>query len=71
MLKKGILFKGESGIEGNNAKSLCNFFCKPTYFFMQEIKKNVNEALKVMFHKAMKNADLKKNYQINCFKNIN
>ncbi|MFB9758864.1 MarR family transcriptional regulator [Ectobacillus funiculus] len=57
LVKKGILFKGESGIEGNNAKAYA-IFVNPHIFYAGD-KENVNEALKVMFHKAMKMPILK------------
>lgn len=57
LVKKGILFKGESGIEGNNAKAYA-IFVNPHIFYAGD-KDNVNEALKVMFYKAMKMPILK------------
>lgn len=55
--KKGLLFKGESGLEGNNAKSYA-IFINPHIIYAGD-KDNVNEALQVMFHKAMKMPILK------------
>lgn len=57
LVKKGILFKGESGIEGNNAKAYA-IFVNPHIYYAGD-KDSVNEALKVMFHKAMKMPILK------------
>lgn len=57
LVKKGLLFKGESGIEGNNAKAFA-VFVNPHIIFAGD-KDNVNEALQVMFHKAMKMKILK------------
>ncbi|MEK5066960.1 MarR family transcriptional regulator [Cytobacillus sp. FSL R5-0596] len=55
--RKGLLFKGESGLEGNNAKAYA-IFINPHVIYAGD-KDNVNEALKVMFHKAMKMPILK------------
>ena len=57
LVKKGILFKGESGIEGNNAKAFA-VFVNPHVIYAGD-KDNVNEALQVMFYKAMKMKILK------------
>lgn len=57
LVKKGLLFKGESGIEGNNAKAFA-VFVNPHVIYAGD-KDNVNEALQVMFHKAMKMPILK------------
>lgn len=57
LVKKGLLFKGESGIEGNNAKAFA-IFINPHIIYAGD-KDNVNEALKVMFYKAMKMSILK------------
>ncbi|OCW70029.1 hypothetical protein BBP13_13400 [Limosilactobacillus reuteri] len=57
MVKKGLLFKGDSGVEGNNAKAYA-IFVNPHIIYAGD-KDNVNEALKVMFHKAMKMKVLK------------
>lgn len=57
LVKKGILFKGESGIEGNNAKAYA-IFVNPHIIYAGD-KDRVNEALQVMFHKAMKMKILK------------
>lgn len=57
LVKKGLLFKGESGIEGNNAKAFA-VFVNPHIIYAGD-KDNVNEALQVMFHKAMKMPILK------------
>lgn len=54
------MFKGESGIEGNNAKAYA-IFLNPHIIYAGD-KDNVNEALKVIsigFHKAMKMPILK------------
>lgn len=55
--KKGIIAKAESGIEGNNAKAYA-IFINPHVIYAGD-KDNVNEALQVMFHKAMKMPILK------------
>lgn len=55
--KKGLLFKGESGLEGNNAKAYA-IFINPHIIYAGD-KDNVNEALQVMFHRAMKMPILK------------
>lgn len=52
LVKKGLLFKGESGVEGNNAKAYA-IFINPHIIYAGD-KDNVNEALKLMFNKAMK-----------------
>lgn len=57
LVKKGLLFKGESGIEGNNAKAFA-VFVNPHVIYAGD-KDTVNEALQVMFHKAMKMPILK------------
>lgn len=57
LVKKGILFKGDSGVEGNNAKAYA-VFINPHVVYAGD-KDNVNEALKVMFYKAMKMPILK------------
>jgi len=57
LVKKGLLFKGESGIEGNNAKAFA-IFVNPHIIYAGD-KDKVNEALQVMFHKAMKMPILK------------
>ncbi|MBN8436421.1 helix-turn-helix domain-containing protein [Trichococcus sp. K1Tr] len=57
LVKKGLLFKGDSGVEGNNAKAYA-IFVNPHIIYAGD-KDNVNEALKVMFHKAMKMKVLK------------
>ncbi|MCM3541325.1 MarR family transcriptional regulator [Priestia endophytica] len=57
LVKKGLLFKGESGIEGNNAKAYA-IFVNPHLIYTGD-RDNVNEALKVMFHKAMRMKVLK------------
>lgn len=57
LVKKGLLFKGESGVEGNNSKAFA-VFVNPHVIFAGD-KDNVNEALQVMFHKAMKMPVLK------------
>ena len=57
LVKKGLLFKGESGIEGNNAKAYA-IFVNPHVLYAGD-KEHVNEALQVMFHKAMKMKILK------------
>jgi len=57
LVKKGILAKAESGIEGNNAKAY-SLFVNPHIIFAGD-KDNVPEHLKVIFHKAMKTAKFK------------
>lgn len=57
LVKKGLLFKGDSGVEGNNAKAYA-IFVNPHIIYAGD-KDNVNEALKVMFYKAMKMKTLK------------
>lgn len=49
LTKKGLIFKGESGIEGNNAKSYA-IFLNPHIIYAGD-KDNVNETLKIMFNK--------------------
>lgn len=58
LVKKGILAKAESGIEGNNAKAY-SLFVNPHIIFAGD-KDNVPEHLQVIFHKAMKQANFKK-----------
>ncbi|MGE6553223.1 MarR family transcriptional regulator [Bacillus mycoides] len=55
--RKGLLFKGESGLEGNNAKAYA-IFINPHIIYAGD-KDNVNKALQVMFHKSMKMKILK------------
>ncbi|EOP77980.1 MULTISPECIES: MarR family transcriptional regulator [Bacillus cereus group] len=55
--RKGLLFKGESGLENNNAKAYA-IFINPHIIYAGD-KDNVNRALQVMFHKAMKMKTLK------------
>jgi len=55
--KKGIIAKAESGLEGNNAKAYA-IFINPHVMYAGD-KENVNDALQVMFHKAMKMKVLK------------
>ncbi|MEH6943045.1 MarR family transcriptional regulator [Bacillus sp. JJ722] len=57
LIKKGLLAKTESGVEGNNAKAY-SLFVNPHIMYAGD-KDNVNEALKVMFYKAMKMPILK------------
>lgn len=57
LTKKGLIAKAESGIEGNNAKAYA-IFINPHIIYAGD-KDNVNEALKAMFHKAMKMPILK------------
>ena len=52
LTKKGLIFKGESGLEGNNAKAYA-IFINPHIIYTGD-KDNVNESLKVMFNKPMK-----------------
>ena len=52
LVKKGILAKAESGLEGNNAKSF-SIFVNPHVIFAGD-KDNVPEHLQVIFFKAMK-----------------
>lgn len=58
LVKKGILAKAESGIEGNNAKAY-SLFVNPHVIFAGD-KDNVPEHLQVIFHKAMKRSEFKK-----------
>ncbi|PYE87942.1 helix-turn-helix domain-containing protein [Bacillus sp. 196mf] len=51
LVKKGILAKTESGIEGNNAKAY-SLFVNPHIIYAGD-KENINEALRSMFYKAM------------------
>lgn len=55
--KKGIIAKSESGIDGNNAKAYA-IFINPHVIYAGD-KDNVNNALQVMFYKAMKMKILK------------
>lgn len=57
LVRKGILFKGISGIEGNNARAYA-IFVNPHVIYAGD-KDSVNEALQVMFHKAMRMKILK------------
>jgi len=57
LVKKGLLFKGESGIEGNNGKAY-SIFVNPHVLYAGD-KDNVNEALQLMFYKSMKMKILK------------
>ncbi|HDR7613192.1 TPA: hypothetical protein QCX47_004946 [Bacillus mycoides] len=57
MVKKGILAKAESGIEGNNAKAY-SLFVNPHIIYAGD-KDNLNETLKAIFYKAMKMKILK------------
>lgn len=57
LMKKGLIAKAESGIEGNNAKAFA-IFINPHIIYAGD-KDNVNEALQVMFYKAMKMPILK------------
>lgn len=57
LMKKGLIAKAESGIEGNNAKAFA-IFINPHIIYAGD-KDNVNEALQVMFHRAMKMPILK------------
>ncbi|AEA19689.1 putative 23.6 kDa protein (plasmid) [Bacillus thuringiensis Bt407] len=57
LVKKGLLFKGDSGVEGNNAKAYA-VFVNPHIIYAGD-KDSVNEALQVMFYKAMKMKILK------------
>jgi len=57
LVKKGILAKAESGIEGNNAKSY-SLFVNPHIIFAGD-KDNVPEHLQVIFFKSMKMNKLK------------
>ncbi|MEK4419199.1 MULTISPECIES: MarR family transcriptional regulator [unclassified Bacillus (in: firmicutes)] len=57
LVRKGILFKGISGIEGNNAKAYA-VFVNPHVIYAGD-KDCVNETLQVMFYKAMKMKILK------------
>ncbi|MEC5308801.1 helix-turn-helix domain-containing protein [Bacillus thuringiensis] len=55
--RKGLLFKGESGLEGNNAKAYA-IFINPHIIYAGD-KDSVNKALQLMFYKAMKMPILK------------
>ncbi|MCA1024444.1 MarR family transcriptional regulator [Halobacillus litoralis] len=55
--RKGIVAKAESGVENTNAKAYA-IFINPHVIYAGD-KENVNEALQVMFNKAMKMAVLK------------
>ena len=55
--RKGIVAKAESGIEGNNAKAYA-IFINPHIIYAGD-KEKINEALRVMFYKAMKMSILK------------
>ncbi|MEB9863055.1 helix-turn-helix domain-containing protein, partial [Bacillus cereus] len=57
LVKKGLLFKGDSGVEGNNAKAYA-VFVNPHIIYAGD-KDNVNEALKAIFYKSMKMKILK------------
>lgn len=57
LVKKGLLAKAESGIEGNNAKAY-SLFVNPHIIFAGD-KDNVPEHLQVIFYKAMKMAKFK------------
>lgn len=57
LMKKGLVFKGESGLENNNAKAYA-IFINPHIIYAGD-KDNVNKALQVMFYKAMKMKILK------------
>lgn len=57
LVKKGILAKVESGIEGNNAKAY-SLFVNPHIIYAGD-KANVNESLKAIFYKSMKMKILK------------
>lgn len=57
LTKKGLVAKAESGIEGNNAKAYA-IFINPHIIYTGD-KDKVNEALQVMFNKAMKMSILK------------
>lgn len=55
--RKGIIAKAESGLECNNAKAYA-IFINPHVIYAGD-KDNINKALQVMFHKAMKMPILK------------
>ncbi|MDF9627033.1 MarR family transcriptional regulator [Bacillus cereus] len=57
LVRKGILFKGLSGIEGNNAKAYA-VFVNPHIIYAGD-KDSVNEALQVMFYKTIRMKILK------------
>lgn len=57
LVRKGILFKGLSGVERNNAKAYA-VFVNPHIIYAGD-KDSVNEALQVMFYKTMKMKILK------------
>ncbi|ANV74581.1 hypothetical protein BCM43_29555 (plasmid) [Bacillus thuringiensis] len=52
LCQNGLLFKVESGVEGNNTRASV-IFVNPHIIYGGN-KDNVNEALKLMFYKAMK-----------------
>lgn len=52
LCQNGLLFKVESGVEGNNTRASV-IFVNPHIIYAGD-KDNVNEALKLMFYKAMK-----------------
>ncbi|MGG0721461.1 MarR family transcriptional regulator [Bacillus mycoides] len=57
LVKKGVLAKAESGIEGSNAKAY-SLFVNPHIIFAGD-KDNIPEHLQVIFFKAMKMPILK------------
>lgn len=57
LVKKGLLAKAESGIEGNNAKAY-SIFVNPHIIFAGD-KDNIPEHLQIIFNKAMKMKHLK------------
>ncbi|MBG9578578.1 hypothetical protein ABE42_04915 [Bacillus thuringiensis] len=52
LMKKGLVFKGEAGLDNNNAKAYA-IFINPHIIYAGD-KDNVNKALQVMFYKSMK-----------------
>ena len=50
--RKGIIAKSESGLDGNNARAYA-IFVNPHVIYAGD-KDNINNALQVMFYKAMK-----------------
>ncbi|MDY7522120.1 MarR family transcriptional regulator [Bacillus thuringiensis] len=64
LVKKGLLFKGDSGVEGNNAKAYA-VFVNPHIIYAED-KDSVNEALQVMFYKGSRHITIKlRSYNIN------
>ncbi|MDA6131123.1 MarR family transcriptional regulator, partial [Escherichia coli] len=58
LVDKGIIARAESGLEDNNARAYA-LYINPNIMFSGS-KDDVNETLKTMFKKAMRNPVLKK-----------